>query len=164
MKASRAGVSIRDARVSDLETIANFNAGLAKETEGKFLDPEVLRLGILAALDDPERLKYWVAEASESGQVIGQAAITREWSDWRNGWIWWFQSVYVHADARNRGVFRALHATIRNAALEAGDVVGLRLYVEHANDRARKTYHALGMIPGGYHVFEEIWPERFGGR
>ena len=32
---------------------------------------------------------------SGSDGLAGQAAITREWSDWRNGWIWWFQSVYV---------------------------------------------------------------------
>ena len=164
MKASIAEISIREARDSDVETIVAFNAALAEETEGKFLDLDTLKRGILAALDDPERLRYWVAEESEPSQVIGQAAVTREWSDWRNGWIWWFQSVYVHAEARNRGVFRALHATIRNAALDAGNVVGLRLYVEHANDHAQKTYHALGMTPGGYHVFEEIWPERFGGR
>lgn len=164
MTAAATGIFVRDARKEDLEAIVAFNLGLSRETEGKTLDRAVLLDGVRAALDDPARLRYWVAEAMESGQVIGQAAITFEWSDWRNGWIWWFQSVYVHADARNRGVFRALHSTIRNAALEAGDVVGLRLYVEHANDRAQKTYHALGMTPAGYHVFEEIWSHRFGGK
>ncbi len=164
MKSSIAETWIRDARITDLESIVAFNAGLAEETEGKCLDLEVLRRGIRAAITDRDRLRYWIAEASELGPAIGQAAITREWSDWRNGWLWWFQSVYVHPDFRNRGVFRALHAAIRNAALEAGDVVGLRLYVEQANGRAQKTYHALGMVPGGYHVFEEIWPDRFGGR
>ncbi len=151
---------IRDARREDLETIAEFNARLADETEGKTLDPEVLARGVARALADPDRLRYWVAEAA-SVQVVGQAAVTREWSDWRNGWLWWFQSVYVHPDYRGRGVFRALHRHVRNLALESGDVIGLRLYVEHENARAQRVYQALGMRPGGYHVLEELWVERF---
>jgi GNAT superfamily N-acetyltransferase len=156
-----APVTIRDARPEDLEVVAAFNAGLAEETEGKTLEPAVLRLGVARALADPGRLRYWVAEAD--GAVVGQAAATREWSDWRNGWIWWFQSVYIRPDHRGRGVFRALHAAIRAAALAEPDVIGLRLYVEHGNVKAQATYRALGLRPGGYHVFEEIWPERFGG-
>lgn len=163
MTAPTMRILVRDARETDLDTIIEFNAELAEETEGKALDRDVLTRGIRTALHDPDRLRYWVAESPETGHLIGQAAVTREWSDWRNGWIWWFQSVFVQTEARNRGVFRALHSAIRIAALEAGDVVGLRLYVEHANDLAQKTYQSLGMTPGGYHVFEEIWSERFGG-
>jgi GNAT superfamily N-acetyltransferase len=155
---------VRDARPADLGDITKFNAALAFESEGKTLDPTVLTIGVQAALADPDRLRYWVAESVESGQVVGQAAVTREWSDWRNGWVWWFQSVYVRPDARRRGVFRALHAQIRSTALELGDVVALRLYVEDANTDAQRTYASLGFRPGGYHVFQEIWPERFGGR
>ena len=81
-------------------------------------------------------------------------------SDWRCGWIWWFQSVYVAPDSRGRGVFRALHAHIRQEALTTVDVVGLRLYVEQDNHEAQATYRALGLSPGGYLVFEEFWPDR----
>jgi GNAT superfamily N-acetyltransferase len=152
---------IRDARPDDLDTIAEFNARLASETEGKTLDPSVLARGVARALADPDRLRYWLAEQHAGGPIIGQTAITREWSDWRNGWIWWFQSVYVHPDFRGCGVFRALHGHIRALALKFPDVIGLRLYVEVENARAQKTYQALGLRPGGYHVFEEIWTERF---
>jgi GNAT superfamily N-acetyltransferase len=152
---------IRDARPADLAAIADFNARLAAETEDNSLDPRVLARGVAAALDDPDRLRYWVAEEREGGGLVGQAAVTREWSDWRNGWLWWFQSVYVHPDHRGRGVFRALHAHIRNQALIAGNVIGLRLYVEDENRPAQQTYQALGLVPGGYHVYEELWPERF---
>ena len=88
---------------------------------------------------------------------MGQAAITREWSDWRAGWIWWFQSVYVHPDYRARGAFRALHAQVRSSARATPDVIGLRLYVEVNNDRAQGVYRSLGMKPGGYDVYEELW-------
>jgi GNAT superfamily N-acetyltransferase len=159
---------VREAGPGDLATVIEFNALLARETEGKELDRKALGRGVARALADPDRLRYWIAETpSGPGHdplAIGQSAISREWSDWRDGWIWWFQSVYVHADYRGRGVFRALHRSIRDQALAAPDVIGLRLYVEEANERAQRTYQALGLEPGGYHVHEELWIDRFHGR
>ena len=155
-----AGPSIRDARPGDLDVIVDYNARLAQESEGKALDRDVLTRGVAAALDDRDRLRYWVAEVPDGAhglRVVGQAAITREWSDWRAGWLWWFQSVYVHPDFRGRGTFRALHAHIRAIARESPDVIGLRLYVEVNNDRAQRVYQSLGMKPGGYDVYEELW-------
>jgi GNAT superfamily N-acetyltransferase len=152
---------IRDAVPTDIDIIVEFNARLASESEGKTLDRAVLTLGVARALEEPDRLRYWIAEPPGGGPAIGQAAVTREWSDWRNGWLWWFQSVYVHQDHRRRGVFRALHAHIRGLALASTDVIGLRLYVESENVRAHRTYESLGLLPGGYHVCEEIWPDRF---
>src|SRR4051812_46349658 len=150
---------IRDAVAGDLAAIVEFNACLARETESKDLDPAVLARGVSIALADPDRLRYWVAE--RGGRIVGQTAVTREWSDWRCGWIWWFQSVYVAESARGRGVFRALYGHVRDAGLAESDVIGLRLYVERENDRAQATYRALAMEPGGYHVYEELWRERF---
>ncbi len=108
-----AALPIRDARPDDLDVIVDFNARLALETEGKALDPE----------HPPPRRRdrAWPiptgsatgSPRTRTGSVVGQAAITREWSDWRDGWIWWFQSVYVHPDSRGRGTFRALYAQIR---------------------------------------------------
>ncbi len=153
--------SVRAARPADHATIVAYNARLALESEGKRLDLAVLAQGAAEALADPDRLRYWVAEASDgnggTAAVVGQAAVTREWSDWRNGWVWWFQSVYVHPDHRRRGVFRALHHQIRTEARAAGDVIGLRLYVENSNERAQQTYQVLGFKPGGYHVYEDLW-------
>ncbi len=154
---------IREATVADLDAIVEFNARLAHESEGKLLDRNVLTRGVTAALGNRDLLSYWVVEvaddpaAPDSRDVIGQAGATREWSDWRAGWIWWFQSVYVHPDYRNQGVFRGLYAHIRQLAQQSPDVIGLRLYVESSNERAQRVYRSLGMIPGGYDVYEEIW-------
>lgn len=159
---STAVTRVRDARPDDLETVVMFNIALASESESKQLDRETLTQGVRTALAEPDRLHYWVAEAVETGRVIGQAAVSREWSDWRNGWIWWLQSVYVQTESRRQGVFRSLYAHVRDSARNAGDVVGLRLYVDDANRRAQRTYAAMGMAPGGYHVFETMFPERPG--
>jgi len=151
---------IRGATLDDLDAIVGFNARLAAETEGKVLDLGVLAAGVAASLADPARLRYWMAE--REGSVLGQCAVTREWSDWRNGWVWWFQSVYVAAEARGRGVFRALYAHVWETARDLPDVIGLRLYVEGRNVAAQETYRAMGMVHGGYEVYEELWHERFG--
>jgi GNAT superfamily N-acetyltransferase len=142
---------------ADRPVIVEFNRLLALETESKVLDPAVLDAGVACALADPDRLRYWVAEFDGHPQPIGQAAVTREWSDWRMGWIWWFQSVYVSAPFRGRGVFRALYHHIRAEARSLPDVIGLRLYVEDSNAPAHSTYRALGMKPGGYSVYEDLW-------
>ena len=149
--------AIRPAVAADLAAIVEFNRLLALETESKVLDPAILEAGVACALADPDRLRYWVAELDGESQPVGQAAITREWSDWRNGWIWWFQSVYVAAPFRGRGVFRGLYHHIRDEARSLPDVIGLRLYVEDGNHPAHKTYQALGMRPGGYSVYQELW-------
>ena len=159
MSAVNLRLLVRDAIPADRPMIAEFNRRLAIETEGKELDPGVLDRGVAHALADPARLRYWVAEARCSGQIrlVGQTAITREWSDWRDGWVWWLQSVYIDADFRGHGIFRALYQHIRDAARAEPDVIGIRLYVENGNLRAQKTYEALGMRPGGYSVLEELW-------
>ena len=155
--------TIRTAVPDDLDVLVEFNARLAHETEGKALSRSVLARGIRAALADRDRLAYWVAEVADdpaepaSRWVVGQVGVTREWSDWRAGWIWWFQSVYVHPDYRGRGVFRGLHAHVRDMARSTPDVIGLRLYVEAANEVAQRVYQSLGMKPGGYDVYEELW-------
>jgi L-amino acid N-acyltransferase YncA len=144
-------VEIREARAADLETLVDFNLRLAQESEGKRLDAATLRLGVAAVLREAAKGFYLVAE--REGRVVGQLMVTREWSDWRNGDWWWFQSVYVAAEARRQGVFRALYAEIV-ARAKAADARGLRLYVEKENRGAQATYAALGMKLARYEIFE----------
>jgi len=152
---------IRDAIPADRPAIVEFNRRLAIETEDKVLDPAILDQGVARALAEPDRLRYWVAEIRDTRGhfLVGQTAVTREWSDWRNGWIWWLQSVYIHCEHRGQGIFKALYRHIYNQA-SSSNVVGLRLYVENGNLRAQQAYQALGMKPGGYSVLEELWLDR----
>jgi len=155
---TRTTISIRPARANDAERIAEFNCAMALETEGKGLSPEIALLGVEEALADPSRAAYYLAEVD--GVVAGQTMVTLEWSDWRNGFFWWIQSVYVEPRFRRLGVFRALHERIRREALSRADVCGLRLYVHHGNERAMQTYAQLGMLRTEYVLFEEEWSPR----
>jgi GNAT superfamily N-acetyltransferase len=146
-------IIVRDARPSDATIIAEFNARLAQETEGKILDCGELARGVAALISDPAKGRYFLA--CDGDDVLGQVALSFEWSDWRDGWFWWLQSVYVRADARGRGVFRTLHQHVIDAARAAG-ALGLRLYVERDNENGKRTYEALGMTPTSYLVFEQL--------
>lgn len=134
---------IRAAAAADEPTLVAFNAALARESEGKTLHEPTLTAGVRALLADPHKGFYTVAE--RGGEVVGQVLVTFEWSDWRNGWYWWVQSVYVRADARREGVFRALFEHLKAKAAADPTVIGLRLYVENDNARAQAVYAAMGM-------------------
>lgn len=146
-------LTIRRATPADLPVLVAFNTAIAWETEHKKLDPDILTAGVRAVFGDPARGFYTVAE--QNGVVVGQMMITFEWSDWRNGWFWWVQSVYVREDARRKGVFRALYREIERQAAADSNVIGLRLYVESDNAHARATYRALGMTETTYGMMEE---------
>jgi ribosomal protein S18 acetylase RimI-like enzyme len=154
-------VHVRRAAIEDLETIVRFNLAMAEETEGKKLDTTTVTEGVRAALADPDRSMYFVAEVE--GVIAGQTMVTLEWSDWRNGFFWWIQSVYVDPAYRREGVFRALHDHIRNLARAQQEVCGLRLYVHGDNRRAIETYRKLGMGLTDYLLCEEGWSSRRGG-
>src|SRR6185437_14956007 len=134
-------LNIRAAMISDAALIARFNAAMALETEHMTLDDAVVRKGVHAVFNDAAKGRYIVAEIG--GRAIGQLLLTYEWSDWRNGNIWWIQSVYVDPEFRGRGVFKAMYLHVQNAARECG-VRGLRLYVEKQNNLAKQTYERLG--------------------
>lgn len=150
------GWRLGPATLDDLETLVRFNRAIARETEGLELDEATVRSGLHAMLTDPARGVYLVVR-DEHGVPAGQISITTEWSDWRNGWFWWIQSVYVRPDARGRGLYGALHREVEARARARGDVVGLRLYVAHDNRVAQSVYDAMGMAPAHYRMFERTF-------
>ena len=145
-------IFVREADQLDVPTLVEYNLSLAYETENILLDKNVLRLGIKKALELND-CRYIVAELEN--KIVGQTMITSEWSDWRNGVIWWIQSVYVSPDYRKRGVFQNILNYIENLAKEIPEIKALRLYVMKENQIARKAYRSLGMNNSGYLVYEK---------
>lgn len=151
-------VTVRDAAASDLDVLVGFNLAMARETEGKDLDPATLRAGMAALLGDASRGRTFVLEAD--GAPAATLMLTAEWSDWRNGWFWWIQNVYVRPADRGRGFYRRLHEHVCALAAERADVYGLRLYVESENRAARATYLAMGMEETRYVLCEQMTRKR----
>lgn len=144
---------IRHATSRDRDMIASFNVAMAKETENKKLDPDIVRSGVAALIDNPDRGFYLVATHNDS--PVACLLVTFEWSDWRNAMFWWIQSVYVDHAHRRQGVFRRLHAEVARLAQQHGGICGLRLYVERENEAAKCTYRSRGMTETHYRIFEQ---------
>ncbi len=145
-------LEIRLATQRDADTIVAYNTAMALESEGIELNQATLRAGVVAALSDPVKAFYLLAELDHL--PVGQLMVTTEWSDWRNGWIWWVQSVYVKSENRRQGVYRKLYNRLQQLAAERGDVRGMRLYVMRENLVAKLTYEALGMSHSEYDLYE----------
>ena len=148
-------MNIRIATVADAPDLIEFNQAMALETEGKRLDPEVLSRGVAAVFQDETKGFYVVAE--DDGRVVGGLLITFEWSDWRNGWFWWIQSVYVRPEARGKSVYSKLYAFAKERAANEADVRGFRLYVDKENEHAKRVYEKLGMELSNYLPYEEMF-------
>jgi GNAT superfamily N-acetyltransferase len=151
---------IRAAHAADAALIADWNIAMALETEGKALDPATVHAGVATGIADPTKSRYFIAMedaafagAETLGVPVGTLMLTTEWSDWRNGDWWWIQSVYVPPSHRRKGVFSALYRHVEDLAKHTAGVVGLRLFVEHGNTNAQRTYEALGMQDEGYKMF-----------
>ena len=145
-------VRYRDAVPADASAIIDFQLAMALETEDLQLDREILTRGVAAVFADSSLGRYFVAEAA--GRVVGSLMITFEWSDWRNGNVWWIQSVYVIPDFRRRGIYAGLYKHIRALVEPRSDIRGIRLYVDNRNKGAQEVYARLGMEGEHYRVFE----------
>ena len=147
-----AALRVRDATADDVAPMAQWAVAMAQESEGKALDPDTVTRGIALGVADPARSRYYIAEID--GVAAGTLMVTGEWSDWRCGWWWWIQSVYVRPESRRRGVYRALYAHVLALARAEAGVCGIRLYVERENTGAITTYETLGMTDSGYRLLE----------
>lgn len=152
-------IQVRAAQEHDLDFLVNCNTALAKETEGKTLSESAIRNGILSLLHRPTLGSYIVAEVTNAAErhLVGQLMITYEWSDWRNGVIWWIQSVYVDPAWRRQGIYRTMHHHILDQAKQEPEIRGIRLYVEHQNHTAQTVYQSVGLSNAGYLVYEMMF-------
>jgi len=147
-------MNIRIATAADAPELVEFNQAMALETEGKQLVRNALKRGVAAVFEDEMKGFYVVAE--DEGRVVGCLLITFEWSDWRNGWFWWIQSVYVRPEARGKSVYSGLYAFVKEKAAQTNDVCGFRLYVDRENEHAQRVYEKLGMELSNYLPYEEM--------
>jgi len=149
--------TIRQPDLVDAGHLCDFNCAMARETEARELDrPTVLR-GVSRLMQRPELGFYLVAETpAETPEIAGSLMVTSEWSDWRDGLIWWIQSVYVLPQFRRMGIYRQLYSHVQALADNNPDVCGYRLYVEKDNTIAQTTYKTLGMHETEYLLFEAM--------
>lgn len=145
-------ITVRAAVKNDIERIVDFQLAMARETENISLNRDVVMKGVSAVFNDPAKGKYFVV-ANDRG-AIASTLLTPEWSDWRNGFVYWIQSVYVQPDYRKHGVFSKMFDFLKTMVKNDEQLMGLRLYVDKTNHRARAIYQKLGMNGEHYDLFE----------
>ncbi len=148
----QSAITIRRGTPADALQIAAFQEAMALETEERTLDHETILAGVHGLLERPAHGFYLVAE--RDGETAGSLMVTPEWSDWRGGFFWWVQSVFIAKAHRRAGVYRALYQHVQCEAAKNGSVIGIRLYVERENEAARAVYRTLGMQETRYRLYE----------
>jgi len=147
--------TIEPASPEDAPVIADFQVAMAHETEGITLDPRTVIEGVEHIFADPGIGFYIVARNAEK-KAVGSLLVLKEWSDWRNMYVWWIHSLYVSPPHRQQGVFRKLLAFVESRGRES-DAAGIRLYVERENDTAKTVYVKCGMSSRRYELFEKMF-------
>lgn len=143
---------IRKATKEDAAVLARNQVLMALESENIVLEYPMVKKGTDSYLKDETRGTAYIAEIEE--KIAGSLLVTREWSDWRNAWIWWIQSVYTVPEFRRQGVYKALYRHLQELVQQSVDVIGIRLYAAKTNGNALETYRKLGMTDEHYVTFE----------
>lgn len=149
-------IIFRSAKPADAGSIQSFQQAMAWETENLKLDPQILEKGVAGIFEDSSRGQYHVCEVNS--EVIGSLLLTTEWSDWRNGTVWWLHSLYFKPEFRGQGLFSQMYKYVQQLADERKDIRGIRLYVDHTNLHAQKVYTKLEMNGDHYRLFEWMKP------
>jgi GNAT superfamily N-acetyltransferase len=147
-------ITVRKATISDIGCIAEFQMKMALETESLDLDREVINKGVSSLFADPAKGHYLIAESNN--EAVACMMLTPEWSDWRNGWFLWIQSLYVLPDFRKKGIFKAMYHHVKSEVLKSGEYMGLRLYVVRTNEKAMAVYSTIGMDGDHYRMYEWV--------
>lgn len=176
-------LQVRRGVMEDVEQMITMQMHMAKETEKLTLNVETLRAGITRVIKDSSLGNYYIVEDTNCNEdvnkqstndahvthinewnnnmnsesprpIVGMLLTTHEWSDWRNGCVLWIQSAYVVPSCRRRGVFTAMFQYLHDMVTKSDFYVGIRLYVEHENHNAQRTYEKLGMTREHYNMMK----------
>ena len=146
--------TIRTAEPKDLDTLVDFNARLALETENLRLSKDVLSRSMQAILQDPRKGVYLFA--CEGDKIVGQLMYVYEWSTWHNANFMWLTDLYVLPQYRRHGVFKLLSDYAMNLYRTREEVVGLRFYVDKHNTSVVPLYKKIGWKESNYELWETV--------
>lgn len=139
---------IRPALPTDSDSIVAFTIAEAHEAEGEELEVVSVKRGVCAAFRERPPARYWVAE-SPTGELVASTSIFAEWSNFRGGWYWWVQSMFVAPEHRGSGLVDQLLERLAYEAKLAG-ALELRLYAHRDNTRALSAYRRSGFRESPY--------------
>ena len=155
-------VTVRDATMDDLASLARFNIDLALESENIHLDPETVSSGVRTLLEDPSKGRYFVAERDSAGGWIVLSPPGRRAKDWRwNNLLTDIDAVEVDefvldwkkGEDEDRSFFGLDQPRVR--VLTTGDD-GTQMDVRLGNETIGGAYLMLAGVPSVYKVALEV--------
>jgi len=145
-------LSIRIATRDDASSIAEFNVIFAKANENRQLSLPVTAAGVRRVFDTFNNGLYIVAERDK--EIIGTTMVTREWSDWSNGFFYCIQDIFVKENDPEYKIHDALLDKVSLLAAEHEDVCGIRLYVHKDDTQTQEHYKYKGLKKTKYRIYE----------
>ena len=114
----QADIRVRPALIEDSDVIVEFACKLALDTENYILDRPLVKSGIDNCIQDPKIGYYCLAwdENDPEKKSLGYIMVTPTFDFALGGLVHWIGSVYVLAEARKKGVFRALYSHVKEIA------------------------------------------------
>ena len=158
VQAQAADIRVRQATIEDCDEVVDMNCKMAFETENKTLDKTVVKPATVRIIQNQKWGRTMVAydENDPEKKLLGTIQYTYEMSVAMGGLIYWIQSVYVCAEARKKGVFRALFNKVKEDAEADPLARSVRLYVELENEVAQTVYSKMGMTKFDHYEFNEV--------
>ncbi len=159
-------ITIREATELDIPLIIHFNHQTMLETENLDLPENLREHGVKNVFKMKSKyFKYFIALSDpkppeKAGQIqipVGIFMIQPEWSDWRGKWVVWLHSVYIVPQFRGQGIFDKMQNFLETTLRADPDVIGMRLYVECNNGRAKKAYLRANYNDQHYDLFEKLF-------
>ena len=147
--------TIRAAAAGDIDIIVDFTIREGREAENFVSDEAAVRRGVAAAFAPEPPARYWVAESA--GRVVASISAVREWSNFRGGYYWWIQSLFIEPAHRRNGLVDRLLDHVAGAA-QAEDGLELRLYAHASNAKALRAYQRCGFNEAPYIMMRRLWP------
>lgn len=138
-----APLDFRLATVADTELVVELMRAFYAEDQLDF-DEARVRRALAALLEDPRNgeVLLWL---SETGEVVGHAALAMGFSLEQGGHFALLDELYLQHDARGRGRGKQALAILEQRANARG-VARMRLEVNHHNELARRLYLATGYV------------------
>lgn len=147
--------SVRIATRDDASSIAEFNVIFAKKNENRQLSLPVTAAGVRRVFDTFNHGLYLVAE--RDNVIIAVTMVTREWSDWNNGFFYCIQDIFVLEEDADKVIHDALLNKVRALAKEHEDVCGIRLYVHKDDMETQEHYTKLNLVKTNYRIYDEVF-------
>lgn len=148
-------VEFRIATMKDIDFLTKFNVDHAFEIEERVLNYQETHKVIKEIMEYPKLGEYFVCVLKWNPETpISCLMISYEFNILDNRNCCWFESVYVDADYRKKGVFKKMFNEIISLG-KSRNYNKVKLYVENDNENAMATYERMGMyMLKGYCVYE----------